>query len=430
MLKNKRIVITGIGPICSLGIGKKEVLKNLYNYKSNITNEAFYLNRELIGKYLLHKVRKYDLLNFVSNHQVINEINAWKKGEKVKDFDLLIIAIALAIQDSNISIDKEKIGMVLTHENPGLENLLSKLISKTFRLHNLKSKLSFKNYFKKVYDFSERSAYETQSFMMLHHASKIFGIHNYSLLINNACASGLYSMEAASQIIQKGVNDTVIVAASDSPGIYKHLWLRNIKIHSSKGITLPFSSKSDGFLCGEGGHAIIMEDYTHAKARNANIYAEYLGGGFSLESWKVTLPAISENYLEKAIIAALKNAKVKSCDIDFINPHGLGSKVGDSYEAMAISNIFKDKKPYVTAFKPYVGHNLGGAALLETILTILTMTKAVIPRLLNTECLIYESELNYAKADTPIKKNNTALKISYGFGGFDAAIVLRTIRGL
>jgi 3-oxoacyl-[acyl-carrier-protein] synthase II len=179
----------------------------------------------------------------------------------------------------------------------------------------------------------------------------------------------------------------MIVAAVDYPDIYRNYWLKNIGLYAEDGIIKPFDKNRNGFVCGQGGAALVLEDFEHARKRNAHIYAEYLGGGFALESWKVTLPKIGGLFYQETIESALKKTNLKPKDIDLINSHGVATNIMDQYEAEAISAIFGEEKnqPIISAFKPYVGHNLGGCALLETAMLLLSLEHNIVPPVLNCE---------------------------------------------
>ena len=148
------------------------------------------------------------------------------------------------------------------------------------------------------------------------------------------------------------------------------------------GLIKPFAIDRKGFVFGDGGTGIVLEDLHSALERKAPIYAEYLGGGFCLESWKVTIPNLISDFYTNTILEALQKAKIKRNEIDLLIPHGVGTTVADAHEAKAITNVFGyfPNKPLITAFKPYVGHTLGNSALLELVISILAFWS--IPRLL------------------------------------------------
>jgi len=430
-MPSKRIVITGLGPICSAGIGHTQVWNNLLAGKTNIKKEKVVVDDELWAEYFVHKVDGFNINNFGIDRDALNYIKEWKEGEEIVDLNYLLAAVKLGIDDSKLTPkDCEKhTSLVLAHENLNLMPLGIKICQLAYDMlkSNTDSNISRKEFLSSIYKKFLKTGYDAQTFMGLFHVAKTFNIHNYSLFINNACASGLYALEAASQIIRSGQSKAVIVATSDHTDIYKYIWFNDIGIYSPDGKTRPFCKDSNGLVFGDGGASIVLEDAQFAKARKAKIYAEYMGGGFSLEGWKVTAPQIGSQSYQNTINQALKNSKVKAKDIDLLVPHGVGSGPIDYYESKAITDTFgkNPTKPLITAFKPYVGHNLGGAALLETIILLLCLdNKTVLPT------------LNYSNPDPKLnislvkkatnKKISLALKACCAFAGYNAAAIFKT----
>jgi 3-oxoacyl-[acyl-carrier-protein] synthase II len=147
-----------------------------------------------------------------------------------------------------------------------------------------------------------------------------------------------------------------------------------------------------------------------------------------LEGWKVTLPQIGSTSYQKSIEAALKKANLKANEIDVVNPHGVALKVTDGYEAKAITDVFgqNPEKPLVTAYKPYVGHNLGGCAILESIILLLAMENKTIPPTLNCDDVDPKYNLKLVKESIQYSFQ-TAMKISCGFAGYNAAAVFNKL---
>ncbi|MBI4682503.1 MAG: hypothetical protein HY757_05300 [Nitrospirae bacterium] len=428
MNKDKRIVVTGLGPICSIGQGKSEVWDSLVNSRTNVVLDKVYIGDEYIDSFYKHKINNFDINNSGINKDRLKEIKDWKEGEDITDLYFVLAAIKLALDDGHVDCnDGQDIGLVITHENPGLEHFMTKVIDSSFDIAKAANGITKKQFFKKIYEICDRSAYDLQTFMFLFHAAKTFNLHGFSLFINNACASGLYALETAVQTIKSGKNKIVIVAGSDYPGIYKHIWLGDIGLCTKDGRIKPFAKNRDGFIFGDGGAALVLEDYDHAIERKAHIYAEYLGGGFALESWKVTLPAVADTFYRDAIYKSLIASQVRPEDIDVINAHGAGTGVSDQYEAKAITGIFGEnfEKPYLTTLKPFVGHNLGSCALLEVVLQLIALEKNFVPPVLNCDEVDPKLNIKVLKEGIYLKRINTILKIASGFGGYDGAVVFR-----
>jgi 3-oxoacyl-[acyl-carrier-protein] synthase II len=208
--------------------------------------------------------------------------------------------------------------------------------------------------------------------------------------------------------------------------MFKPRWFKEQNLYALDGKIKPFSKAANGLVLGDGAAAIILEEFNHAKKRKAHIYAEYLGGGFSLEGWKVILPEMNNTSYQNTIKTALINSCLEPKDIDLINPHGVGIKITDKYEAEAITKIFgkNQKKPAVSAFKPYIGHNLGGSALIELIILLLGMENNLIPATLNSDLMEEKYSLNLIRKNTNYK-TIIALKLSCGFAGYNGAVIFK-----
>lgn len=431
-MEKKRIVITGIGPIGSPGIGKDAFWQGILNKKTNVQVEKYSLDDEFWAEFYLHKVDGFDITKFGIDKAILNDIKEWKEGEEIPDLNYLIAAIKLALDDSGLDyrLEDNNISLVLAHENIGLMQFGFKVSELAYEmLINKQSKdISKKAFFDNFYKKFLKSGYDVQTFADLFHIAKVFNVHNYSLFINNACASGLYAFEAASQIIRNNQAKVAVVAASDCPEIYKYLWFKQLGIYSSDGIVRPFSKDSNGLVFGEGSVGIVVEDLENAKKRKAPIYAEYLGGGFNLEGWKITVPQIGSDSYQKAIQKAFSQSNIEKEEIDLLCPHGVGYPVIDAYEAKAITDIFglNPQKPLITTFKPYVGHNLGGSALLEAAILLLSLKNKVVPPTLNCENINPKLNISLVKERTE-HDFRTAMKICCAFAGFNAAAIFKKI---
>lgn len=431
-MPENRIAVTGIGPISSIGIGKDNFWRGILAQKTNLNLEKCFVDDEFWGEYYFHKVEDFDICKFGIEKERLYAIKEWKEGEENIDLNYLIAAIKLALDDSNINYNCENnnIGLVLAHENIGLTPFALKASNLAYEMLIGKQKTDIpkKRFFDKFYHSILKSGYDIQTFADLFHIAGVFNVHNYSLFINNACASGLYAFEAAGQIIKNNHTKIVVIAASDYPDIYKYLWFHELGIYSPDGIIRPFCKDSNGLAFGDGGVALVLEDFESAQKRNAPIYAEYLGGGFDLEGWKITVPQIGSNSYQTAILKALHNSKTKKEEIDVLCPHGVGSQPIDYYEAKAITDIFGQNRtnPYITAFKPYIGHNLGASALIETAILLFSLKYGIILPTLNSDTLDPKFQISLVQEKKEISYK-TAMKICCAFAGFNAAAVFRKI---
>ena len=433
-MKPARIAITGIGPISSIGIGKDAFWQGILNAKPNVRKEKCLIDDRLWDEYYAHMVEGFDINCFGLDKNKLDDIAEWKDGAQNTDLNYLIAAIKLAFDDAGLDWHKpdNKIGLVLAHENLSVMPFAYSISDTAYEMliDKTRNDLHKRDFFDQFYKRFFKIGYDIQVFANVFHVARVFNINSYSVFINNACASGLYALETASQIIKTGQAKAVVAAVSDHPDIYKYIWFRDLGIYAADGIIRPFCKDSKGLVFGDGGAGVVLEDMEQAQKRNATIYAEYLGGGFDLEGWRITVPQIGGDSYRNAIHKALANAKVDPKKIDLLCPHGVGSQPIDYYEAQAITSIFgaSPKKPKVTTFKPYFGHNLGGSALLETAALLLSMHHNTIPATLNYDNPDPKFNLSLVKKTIPAKIT-TALKATCAFAGFNAAAVFRKLPG-
>lgn len=429
---NKRVVITGIGPISSIGIGKDAFWQGVLEQRINIQREDVFLDDELWESFLYHKVEGFDLADFDIDPQALQYIKNWKEGDEIIDLYYFLAAIKLAFDDSQLDYKaRHDIGLVLAHENLGFMPFSYKMSNAAWQTLKANPLIKQKEFFQTVYKQCLKSGYDVQAFPNLFHVAKAFDVHNYSLFINNACASGLYGLEAAHQMISSGKNNIVVVSASDHPDIYKYLWFKELGIYSQDGIIRPFGKDAKGLVFGDGGAAIVMESLESAEKRNAPIYGEYLGGGFSLEGWKITAPQIGSSSYQDAIKEALRTSQVAPQEIDVICPHGTGYPPADYYEAKAITDIFgPNPSKIITAFKPYFGHSLGASALMEAALLLIGLREGVIPETLNIDTTDPRHNISLLTKPAVRKqtKIDTVLKICCAFAGFNGGCVFRRVQ--
>lgn len=433
MSKNKRIVITGIGPLSSIGFGKQDVWQSIINGETGLVKEEFSIDSEKLEPFFYHKIKHFSIGDFEIDKKILDDIRTWKKQDTPLDLFYLLAVVKLALDDANINYqdaDEAKgLGLVLTHENPGLDQFYEGVINQSYDLLKADNRKSKKEYLIEFYNRFDKEAYDLQTFMFLYHVARVFNIHNYSIFLSNACASGLFGLETAVDIIRSGKCDRVVVGGADHTSIFKCIWFKNIDMYAEDGKIKPFDKNRNGFVPGDGGAGIVLEDLETARKRKAHIYAEYLGGGFHLEGWKVAIPDIGGDSYKIAVETAIKNSRVKKSDIDLVIPHGVGTKVTDAYEAKVITDIFgkNPKRPLITAFKPYVGHNLGSTVLLETAILLMVLGKNMVPRTLNYTEVDPNIGIRLVKKNIKVKLK-TVLKMACGFAGYNGAAIFRKIQ--
>lgn len=342
-----------------------------------------------------------------------------------RDLLLLLCALRMALEDScPPGLGDRRVGLIISQENPGVTHLISGLMSSL--LTGKPPGDSDSEYARTLFRRHQAAFYHVQAFPHLFHVARIFGIKGPTLYVNNACASGLYALEAASQMIMTDQADLVLVGVSDH-GAHpvKHLWFEEMGLIASD-LTRPFDRDRSGFLLGDGGAALVLERREQALSRDACCYAAYRGGSFVQEGWQISLPNVVDRPYRHCITQAMERAGVSPGEIDLVVAHGTGTAVGDR---LCLTEAFggPSRTPTVTAFKPVLGHTLGASALLETALLAAAMARGeVLPAWFceRTDPAI-PLHLQRQPSHSPTR---LALKVVNAFAGFDAAVILGEVR--
>jgi len=253
----------------------------------------------------------------------------------------------------------------------------------------------------------------------------------------SACATSTHALGEAWRTLKMGDADVIFAGGAEATivplGIsgfcaMKAMSTRN---HEPKKASRPFDLERDGFVMGEGGGVLVLEDLAHAKARGARIYAELLGYGNTADANHMTAPAPGGEGAARCMRMALRNAGLNPEDIDYINAHGTATPAGDIAETQAIKTIFGEhaRKLLVSSTKGATGHMLGAAGAVEMIICLLAMRHQVAPPTINLEKPDPECDLDYVPHTPREWKINAVVNNSFGFGGHNASIVARRFTG-
>lgn len=262
-----------------------------------------------------------------------------------------------------------------------------------------------------------------------------FGFKGPNSCVATACASSNHAIGDAFKVIERGEADIMITGGAEgciTPVGFggfcacKSLSRRN---HDPQGASRPFDKERDGFVMGEGAGILILEEYEHARKRNANIYCEIVGYGMSGDAYHITAPDPDGDGAVRCMEAAVMDAEMNPEEIDYINAHGTSTPLNDKVETLAIKKLFKDhaRKVMVSSTKSMTGHLLGAAGGIEAIACALGIKEKIVPQTINYQHPDPECDLDYVP-NTPRKKEiKTALSNSLGFGGHNATIILKKI---
>ena len=405
-----RVVITGVGLVTPIGIGKEEFWQSLIQGKSGIDKISYFDTSEYPTK-IAAEVKNFNYMNFISP----KEANRMDKSTQFS-----IVSAMLALEDSELEIteiNSHSTGVIIGSGIGGIG---------TFEKQH---KILLENGPRRVSPFfvpmmiSNISAGEI--------AIKI-GAKGPNGVITTACASSTHAIGIAFKLLQQGDAQIILSGGTEaaiSPmalaGFCKMKAL-SVQNNEPSRASRPFDSERDGFIMGDGAGILILETLKHAKNRNANIYAEILGFGMTADAYHITAPAPNGEGAIKAMEIALTNAKISPSQIDYINAHGTSTPLNDKLETLAIKKVF-GKHAYdlkISSNKSMTGHLLGASGGVEAIATALTIKNNIIPPTINYNSPDPECDLDYTPNKSKNGVVNYAISNSFGFGGHNGVIVL------
>jgi 3-oxoacyl-[acyl-carrier-protein] synthase II len=265
------------------------------------------------------------------------------------------------------------------------------------------------------------------------HVSMRYGFKGPNIAIVTACTTGLHCIGEAGRMIEYGDADVMVAGGSEatvSPlGIGGFAAMRALSTRNDDPTTAsrPWDKDRDGFVLGEGGGVMVLEEYEHAKARGAKIYAELAGFGMSADAGHMTAPNMDGP--RRAMLSAMRNAGVNADQVDYLNAHGTSTPLGDVNESNAIKAALGDhaKRVVVNSTKSMTGHLLGGAGGLESVFTVLALHHQKSPPTINIFNQDPECDLDYCANTARDMKIDVAVKNNFGFGGTNGTLVFKRI---
>ena len=271
--------------------------------------------------------------------------------------------------------------------------------------------------------------------MISGHLSIRFGLKGPSLAVVTACTTGLHCIGEAGRLIEYGDADVMLAGGAESTvsplGIGGFAAARALSGRNDdpKTASRPWDKDRDGFVLGEGAGVLVLEEYEHARARGARIYAELAGFGMSSDAYHMTAPNMDGP--RRCMVNALRNAGMDASEVQYLNAHGTSTPLGDKNETEAIKAAFgvdTAKKLVVNSTKSMTGHLLGGAGGLESVVSVLAIHHQVSPPTINIFNQDPECDLDYCANEAREMKIDAALKNNFGFGGTNGSLVFRRLR--
>jgi 3-oxoacyl-[acyl-carrier-protein] synthase II len=269
--------------------------------------------------------------------------------------------------------------------------------------------------------------------MISGHVSMKFGFKGPNIAVVTACTTGLHAVGVAARMIEYGDADVMVAGGSESTvsplGVGGFAAMRALSTRNDdpKTASRPWDKDRDGFVLGEGAGVLVLEEYEHAKARGAKIYAEVAGFGMSADAGHMTAPSMDGP--RRAMLSALANAGVNPDQVDFINAHGTSTPLGDINETNAIKAALGDhaKRVVINSTKSMTGHLLGGAGGIESVFTVLSLHHQKVAPTINIFNQDPECDLDYCANTARDMKIDVAMKNNFGFGGTNGSLVFRRV---
>ncbi len=420
MAQQHDVVITGLGPVTSAGVGCGALWSSLIGGRTNVGERELHVDVARTALMPVASMPPNEAIPGIATHL---DYLAGQEFPGYRDLAYSLLAMELALDDAGLTYDRadNRVGMVQAFEAPGVEQTVSRL----FGLMSAPPPAT--NGPPAVYDFLAPSFYGMQAFIYVHLAGKAFGLHGFSTSVHNACSSGAYAIEVAAQQIRSGAADAMLVVGGEAFDTAVRLeWFRRLELYAQEPVMRPFDADPTGFYVGEGAGAMLLESAVRAEQRGAQPYARYLGGSWSHQGWKQTVPDVRSARLRGVVETALRVSGVSPEEVDLIVPHGAATGLSDRYEAECIGQALggKAERAVGTTFKPYVGHTLAASGIIDTTCALLAMKQDAVPASLRKRP--DNARFPVPLASAPVQHTvRTLLKVMTGFTGHDAALVFQ-----
>ena len=416
-MESKRVVVTGLGAITPIGNTVKEFWEGLVNGKNGAC-EITRFDSALYKTHFACEVKGYNPDDFFDKKTA-------RKYDLFAQFD--IVAADEAIADSGITpenTDFDEVGVLLTSGIGGVNHFFNEM----------------KEFFVNGDGTPRFSPFLITKFIANMPGGVIsikYGFCGPNFATVSACASSAHAIMEAFNYIRYGKCDVVIAGGAGAAigecgiGGFNSMHALSTRNDDFMAASRPFDLNRDGFVMGEGAGSLVLEEYEHAKARGAKIYAEIVGGGASADAYHITAPHPEGKGGILSMRRALKDAEITPEVIDHINTHGTSTPAGDLAEPIAIKEVFGDHAFNISlnSTKSMTGHLLGGAGAVEAIACVLALKNGIIPPTINhfDDDPQIDSRLDFTFHKARKRDINYALSNSFGFGGQNATLIFKKI---
>ena len=419
-MKLKRVVVTGLGAITPLGNNVKDTWNALINGVSG-AGPITHFDASLFKTQFACEVKNFDASKYFDR-------------KELRKFDLYaqfaVAAAKEAMEDANFDMDKlnkDKAGVIFAAGIGGIRTFEQEV---GYYFQHPEAGPKFNPFFipKMIADIAAG------------HISMMYGLCGPNYATVSACASSTNAIISAFVQIRLGKADVMVTGGAEAAisvagvGGFNAMHAISTRNDEPQKASRPFSASRDGFVMGEGGICLILEELDHALARGAKIYAEVAGGGTSADAYHLTASHPEGKGAKLVMRNALEDAGMKPEEIDYINVHGTSTPVGDISEVKAIKEVFGENayKLNISSTKSMTGHLLGATGALEAMICVKTIEEGIIPPTINHEEGDEDPEIDYKLNFTFNKAQkrevNAALSNTFGFGGHNASVIVKRFK--
>lgn len=416
----KRVVVTGLGAVTPLGNTVPQLWDSVVNGKSGAGPITHFDTTNFKTKFAC-EVKNFDAAEFIDRKEV-------RKMDLCSQY--AIVAADEAIADAKIEVEKEnldKIGVIFGIGIGGIKTFEEEVLGYAKTKDTIGPK--FNPFFipKMISDIGPG------------HVSIKYGFRGPNFTTTSACASSTNAIVDAFNYIRLGKANIIVTGGAEAAiteagvGGFSSMHAISTRNDSPETASRPFSASRDGFVIGEGGACLILEEYEHAKARGAKIYAELAGCGLSADAYHITAPHPEGLGAMLVMNNALEDAEMKPEDIDYINVHGTSTPLGDIAETKAIKQVFGESayKLNISSSKSMTGHLLGATGALEALICVLSVKNDIVTPTINftegDEDPEIDYKLNFTFNKAQKREVRAALSNTFGFGGHNASVIFKKL---
>ena len=412
----RRVVVTGLGALTPIGNTLPEYWEGLVSGKSGAAPITYFDASEFKTKFAC-ELKNFNVLDFMDRKEA-------RKQDRFTQYAL--VSTQEAVEDANLdleSIDKDRVGVIWGAGIGGLETFQNEVLN--FAENDKKPR--FNPFFipKMIADIAPGLI------------SIKYGFRGPNFATVSACASSANALIDSLNYIRLNHADIIVAGGSEACvsyagiGGFNAMHALSTRNDDPKTASRPFDKDRDGFVLGEGAGSLILEEYEHAKARGAKIYAELVGGGLSADAHHMTAPHPEGIGARNVMLNSLRDANLKPEDVDIINMHGTSTGLGDIAESKAIKEVFGDHlySMNINSTKSMTGHLLGAAGAIEAIASIMSIREKIVPPTINHQTADEEIDpkINFTFGKAQKRDVKVALSNTFGFGGHNACVIFKEI---